>query len=316
MPARVKMRLRNALRHHAGAWSAYAALSRLRRAALSFLPDAMYIRLLYRENMGRRLNLHDPATFTEKLQWMKLHDRNPLYTTLADKYAVREFVKMKAGEQYLARLLGVYGSFDEIPFGSLPERFVLKCAHDSGSGVICRDKAALDMGAARRKMSRALRANYYYASREWPYRGAVPRIIAEEYLEDGAPGGLRDYKIFCFGGKAEYVQVHLNRETCHTANAYDRDWNFVDEQFSNFPHDENVAVPRPERLDEMLWLAETLSEGLPFVRVDLYHLPERIVFGEMTFYPAGGMGRFASETFARHMGDLIDLGLCQTLGKP
>lgn len=313
---RLKLLLRNFSRRNHAFLRVYAALSRLRRAAFMRMPDEQYIRMLYRERFAAELNLINPQTYNEKLQWMKLNDHNPLYSTLVDKVAVRDYVRGKAGDKYLTTLYGVYDSFDDIDFHALPRRFVLKCAHDSGSFILCADKRKLNLRQARRRLTRALRANYYFASREWPYKNAVPRVLVEEYL--GQPGGegLRDYKFFCFAGRAEYIQVHFNRSVAHRTNVYDRDWNYVPERFSNFPPDPAAQILKPAEFLEMLELAETLSAGLPHVRVDLYDVDGRVLFGEMTMYHAGGMAQFSSEAFARRLGDLIDLGMCKGAVQP
>ena len=181
------------------------------------MDDAEYLRRLYRSRMGIDLNLENPTRYTEKLQWLKLYDRKPEYTVMVDKYAVKSYVAKKIGHSYIIPTLGVWERFEDIDFDKLPNQFVLKCTHDSGGLVICRDKSVLDMEAAARKIRASLKRNYYYSSREWPYKNVKPRIIAEKYIEDHNSSGLRDYKFFCFNGKVEFLYLSEGLENHQTA---------------------------------------------------------------------------------------------------
>ena len=269
--------------------------------------DARYLRLLYRMRIGYPLDLNDPKTFNEKLQWLKLHDRNPLYTKLVDKAEVKPWVAERIGWEHVVPTLGVWDTFDEIDFGALPDRFVLKCTHDSGGLAICRDRATFDVAAARRKIERSLANNYFWSGREWPYKDVRPRIIAEEYL-DPADGqrDLTDYKVMCFGGKARC------EFTCTGRADGDLRVDFFDTEWSHLPftrHYPNAEVPpeAPSRLKEMVAMAERLSEGMPFVRVDFYEVAGQYYFGEMTLYPGSGMEEFDPERWDEELGSLIEL---------
>lgn len=267
--------------------------------------DERYLKMLYRARIGRPLDLDDPTTFNEKLQWLKIHDRDPLYTTLVDKAEVKPWVAERIGWEHVVPTLGVWGSFDEIDFGALPERFVLKCTHDSGGLAICRDRAAFDMAAARRKIERSLARNYYWSGREWPYKGVRPRVLAEEYLDAGSPD-LTDYKLMCFGGRARCAF------TCTGRAEGDLRVDFFDLRWNRLPftrHYPNADVPpaAPSRLREMVALSERLSEGLPFVRVDFYEVAGEFYFGEMTLYPGSGMEEFDPESWDAELGSWLEL---------
>lgn len=273
---------------------------------LNWLPDKLYLKLLYKAKTGKKLNLDSPITFNEKIQWLKLYDRNPDYTKLVDKFKVREFVAEKIGEQYLIPLLGVYENFDEINFNTLPNQFVLKCTHDSGGIVICKDKSQFDLIKARKKVNRSLKRNYYYTYREWPYRNIKPRIICERYMVDESKTELKDYKIFCFNGEPIMIQVDFNRFKNHKRNLYDINWNYLPFAIQQ-PTDPNKKIRKPEKLDEMLEIAKSLAEGFPHVRVDLYSVYDQIYFGEMTFYHGSGFEKFIPETYDKVLGDMLEL---------
>lgn len=273
------------------------------------IPHDVFLKRKYFENTGKILNLQSPTTYNEKLQWQKLYDHNPLYTMLVDKYAVREFVEKKIGTEYLVNLYGVYNHFNEIDFKSLPERFVLKCTHDCGSIIVCTDKSKLNVKRARKRLKTAMERNYFYYSREWPYKNVSPKIVCEEYLIDNDSDELRDYKIFCFNGRPKLIQVHFDRFSSHKTNTYSTEWKLLDVSFSNYPSDPEANIPRPEKLNLMLQLASRLSEGLPQARVDFYYVNNQIYFGEITFFHAGGMAPFVPESFNEDLGKLIDLSL-------
>ena len=272
------------------------------------LPDKLYIRMMYYVKLGKKLHLKNPVLFNEKLNWMKLYQRNPEYTRWADKYEVREFVKETIGEEYLLPILGVWNSVEEIPFEELPGQFVLKCTHDSASVVICKDKEHFDIEQAKEKLRNCMKTNYFWASREWPYKNIRPRIIAEQYMVDESHTELKDYKIYCFSGKPELIQVDFGRFTKHERNLYTTDWEYVDERFE-YPNNPEVQIPKPEHLEEMLALASKLAGNIPSVRIDFYSINGKNYFGEITFYQEGGFGRFEHESFERKLGDLIQLEL-------
>jgi hypothetical protein len=264
-----------------------------------------YVHLKQRQNPGI-LHLAHPSTFNEKTIWLKMHYRHPDAHLLADKVGAKQYVRERAGSEYLVPTLGVYETADEIDFDALPRAFVLKANHGSGWNIICPDKARLDVASARRKLTQWLATSYYSIGKEYQYRDIERRIICEPYLSgaDGAP--LADYKVFCFGGVAHYVQVDLDRFTNHTRNFYDRQWRLV--PFTTLYPMGTGRLPKPARLDEMLHLAEVLAKGLPFARVDLYYNDDRIYFGEITLHHGGGFEPFIPRRYGAALGALIDLG--------
>lgn len=274
---------------------------------MRLLPDAVYLKLVYRARIGRPLNLNSPKGFNEKLQWLKLYDRNPLYTKLVDKAEVKPWVAERIGWEHVVPTLGVWDSFDDIDFGALPERFVLKCTHDSGGLAICRDLSTFDMAAARRKIERSLANNYFWSGREWPYKDVRPRIIAEEYLDPaGEQVGLTDYKVMCFGGQArcEFTCTGRADGNLHV-DFFDTEWNHM--PFTRHYPNADVPPEAPERLKDMVAMAERLSEGMPFVRVDFYEVAGQYYFGEMTFYPGSGMEEFDPARWDEELGSWIEL---------
>lgn len=276
--------------------------------------DELYLRMAFRSRFGYPLDLENPKTFNEKLQWLKLHDRNPLYTKLVDKAEVKPWVAERIGWEHVVPTLGVWDSFDEIDFDALPECFVLKCTHDSGGLVICRDRSTFDLLAARRAIKHSLSRNYFWTGREWPYKDVAPRIIAEEYLDpvDGQHGAMAveadpdDYKIFCFGGEPKALFVATDRASGDTKfDFFDTEWNHM--PFTNGHPNAEHEPARPEHLEEMLAYARTLSEGMPQVRVDFYEVGGKVYFGEMTFYHWSGMVPFVPEEYDRIFGGWIEL---------
>lgn len=259
------------------------------RRVLTFIPDDAYLKLYYWMRMGRKLDLHNPKTFNEKIQWLKLYDRNPVYAAYADKYEVRKHVEAVIGEKHLIPLLGVWEDFDAIDFGEWPNRFVLKCTHDSGGVIVCNNKAKLDWKETRGIIGQRLAKNYYDWSREWAYKNIQPRIICEEFLESESDSWPNDYKIHCFNGEPRNVMVCTQRENGNPKfYFFDKEWNRLTRIFSDLSSSEEVSIPKPKKLDEMLEIAAALSKGLPFVRVDLYFENNQVYFGELTLYPQSG----------------------------
>jgi len=279
------------------------------RGVFNWMPDELYLRIAFRIKMGKKLNLKNPKTYNEKLQWLKLHDRKPLYTQLVDKHAVRDYVAGKIGEKYLIPLVGgPWKSFDEIDFDALPEQFVLKCTHDSGGLVICRDKRSFDKAAARAKIEKCLKHNYYYGYREWPYKGVEPRIIAEQYMEDKTDGELRDYKFFAFDGCSRAMFIATDRSAKDAETKFDFfDMDFKHLDFCNGHPNAEEAPHRPEQFDEMRSLAERLSEGFAQMRVDFYEVNGRVYFGEITFFHWSGLTPFKPDVWDEKFGEWIDL---------
>lgn len=275
---------------------------------LNWVPDSLYLKVLYRVIMGRKLNLKNPKEYNEKLQWLKLNDRKPEYSTMVDKYEVRGYIEDLLGDKYLLPCLGIYDSVDDIDIDALPDRFVLKCTHDSGSVEICKDKSSFDIEGARHRLSQAMKRNYYATYREWPYKYVKPRIIAEGYLE-GDGGDLKDYKVMCFNGEAKIVEVHENRFVegkVHTQTFYDREWNIVP-----LTQVETVTVDRPgerpRQLDEILRLSELIAKDMYHARIDWYIEGDKIYFGEITFFDGSGFESFSTPEMERMLGDMIKL---------
>lgn len=256
------------------------------------MSDKFYLSVLWKNVMGYELDWKHPKTFNEKLQWLKLHDRNPLYTTLVDKYRVKQWVADKIGEQYVIPTLAVYNSVDEVKLDELPNQFVLKCNHDSGSVVICKDKSTFDLDAARRKLGTAMKKNFYWAAREWPYKKVAPCVFAEKYMEDKS-GCLTDYKVSCFNGNPYKVMLCIDRQKKGGAKYYsfDRDWNLLRHNIMGKKAPTDFTLPKPESLDEMFDLSSAFSQSIPFVRMDYYEVDGQLYFGEFTFYPQGGFDK-------------------------
>ena len=277
------------------------------RNFLNFLSDKTYIKLMYYARMGRKINLNDPQTLNEKLNWLKINNRNPLYTQLVDKYEVKNYIAEKLGEEYVIPALGVWDKFEDIDFGTLPDRFVLKCTHDSGGLVICKDKRTFDVQKAKEKINKSLKNNYYYHGREWPYKNVKPRIIAEEYLSPLGEEGLIEYKIFCFNGKAKMVLVC--KGPAHTplrTNDYcDMDLNRL--PFTCLFPNSVGELKEPKNYEKMIEIAEKLSENIPQVRIDLYNIDGQIYFGEMTFFHNSGFCAFEPNEWDEKLGEWIEL---------
>ena len=275
---------------------------------LRFIPDVVWLKLRFRMRMGRTLNLKNPQTYNEKLQWLKLHNRNPLYTKLVDKYEVRKYVAEKIGEEYLVPLLGVWDKFEDIDFDKLPNQFVLKCTHDSGGLVICKDKAKLDIQAAKKKITRCMKINYYWAFREWPYKNVKPRIIAEKYMEDSVDGELRDYKFFCFSGIAKVLFIATNRCKEDEETSFDFfDINYKHLDLTNGHPNAKTLPHKPATFETMKKLSEKLSENFPQVRCDFYEVNGKTYFGELTFAHWGGFVPFNPEEYDLEFGRWIKI---------
>lgn len=276
-------------------------------AIIKLCSDKMYVYVKwYGRRMPYRLNLKNPQTFNEKLQWIKLYDHNPLYTTLVDKYRVKEYVKSHIGDEHVIPLLGAWDAVEDIDWHKLPNQFVLKVNHDCGGQVICKDKAKLAIDKAKGKLEKALKRNYYYEGREWPYKNVNPKIFAEEYMEDEF-GELRDYKFFCFDGKVKAMFVATDRskdsETCF--DFFDADYNHL--PFTQGHPNAKVLPQKPKGFDKMKELAEKLSKGIPEVRVDFYDVNGHVYFGEFTFFHFGGMVKFNPVEWDYKFGSWINL---------
>lgn len=276
-----------------------------------FLPDRLHLKLLYRFEMGKNLDLDNPQTFCEKLQWLKLYNRKAEYTTMVDKLAVKKYVTDKIGSQYVIPVLGVWERPEDIDFESLPERFVLKTTNGGGGeGVyICKDKRMIDKREAIRMMSHSMKADIYKARVEWAYKNVPKRIFAEQYMEDKPDvADLPDYKWYCFNGSPTFCQVIKDRSSKETIDFFDTDWNH--QEFvglnPNVTHAQ-VLPERPAHLETQIHIAKELSKDIPFSRIDLYEINNKVYFGEITLYPASGIGKFRPEQYDQILGQLLVL---------
>ncbi|MBR3739246.1 MAG: glycosyl transferase [Clostridia bacterium] len=271
------------------------------------MSDEKFIRKKYRLRLGADVDIQHPKTFNEKLQWLKLYDRKPIYSTIVDKYAVKDYVSSIIGKDYIVPTFGVWDRFEDIDFESLPNQFVLKCTHDSGGLVIVKDKSKMDIREAGKIINKSLKRNYYHIGREWPYKNVKPRIIAEKYMEDSSTGELRDYKFFCFNGEAKCFKVDFDRFTEHRANYYSIDKKLMKLGEKVCPPDFDRDIRLPASIDQMKILAEKLAASIPFVRVDFYDVDGKIYFGELTFFPDSGFGKFIFEGNTELLGSWIKL---------
>lgn len=265
------------------------------------MDDKVYIEKMFKSIMGHPLNLKNPKTFNEKLQWLKLYDRNPEYTIMVDKYKVRGYISEKIGEEYLIPLLGVWDNPNDINFDLLPNQFVLKCNHNSGRVYICKDKESFEIIKVKKELKKDLKIDYYLSGREWPYKNVLRKIMCEEYLGNN----LNDYKFFCFNGKVEYILVCSDRFDSIKETFFDRNWNLAPFRRPNIEIDNKIK--KPINFEKMIELSELLSKDIPFLRVDFYEVNNKIYFGELTFYPASGFSSFEPNEWDYKLGDLIDL---------
>lgn len=251
------------------------------------MSDEAYLKMIYKIHFGKYPDLEDPKTYNEKLQWLKLYDRKPEYTKMVDKYEAKQYVADLIGEEYVIPTLGVWNSFDEIEFDTLPDQFVLKCTHDSGGLVIVKDKSKFDKKQAKKILEKSLKRNYYFSAREWPYKDVEPRIIAEQYLNDIQSGELRDYKFFVFHGEIDNVCVCKDRASGQTKFLhYDTNWNRLNYQWCE--PDIHPELERPANFDKMMEIAHKLADGFCHLRVDLYDVSGKVYFGELTFFDQAG----------------------------
>lgn len=271
------------------------------------IPDKIFLKIMYKRIMKNKLNLKKPTTFNEKLQWLKLYDKNSQYTKMVDKYDVKQYVAKIIGEEYIIPTIGIYDRFDDIDFDTLPDQFVMKCTHDSGSTIICKDKNKFNIKQAKEKIENALKQNFFYLAREWPYKNVKPRIIIEKYIEEEEHDGLTDYKFMCFDGKVKCSFVCLNRNGADGLNVdfYDINWNKM--PFKRHYKNSNIILEKPKNYTKMIELAEKLSKEIPFVRVDFYEINNIMYFGELTFYPGGGFEEFTPKEYDEKLGNWIKL---------
>lgn len=274
---------------------------------LAWMTDEKCLNFWYKYMFGKKLDLNTPKTFNEKLQWLKLYDRKPIYTTMVDKYEAKNYVADNIGEEYIIPTLGVWDRFEDIDFDSLPDQFVLKCTHDSGGLAICRDKNRFDIRLAKRRIKRSLKRNFYWVGREWPYKDVKPRIIAEKYICTHENQELTDYKIMCFNGKAKCIFTCTDRysESGLKVTFFDLEWKRLPFE-RHYPAEKNDVL-RPVNLRLMIELAEIIAHDLTFARIDFYELDGRVYFGEITFFPGNGLEEFTPEEWDNTLGSWIKL---------
>lgn len=280
-----------------------------RRGFYNHMPDDAYLRKIFKMRTGYDLNLDNPRTFNEKIQWLKLHDRKDIYTTFVDKFEAKKYIANKIGENYIIPTIGVWDNFDEINFEQLPQQFVLKCTHDSGGVIICDDKSKLDLIVARKKIENSLSRNYFWAGREWPYKNIKPRIIAEEYMIDKASetNGITDYKLMCFNGKVRCSFTCTERFSTDGLKVtfFDNDWNIM--PFARHYPVSKKKINKPENFKNMIEIAEQLAEDMCFIRVDFYEISGKLYIGELTLYPGSGFEEFEPTEWDYQMGAWLDI---------
>lgn len=271
---------------------------------LRLIPDSLYLKIKFYKKMGYKLNLKDPKTFNEKLQWLKLHDRKEIYSTMVDKYEVKAYVASLIGDEYIIPTLGVWNQFDDIDFDKLPDQFVLKCTHDSGGLVICPDKQKLDKDEAKQKIETSLKENFYWMAREWPYKNVKPRIIAEQYMAEN----LIDYKYFCFNGVPRLTLVCSERftESGLKEDFFDEAWSHLNVARPQHPNSVH-SIPKPVHFETMKKLAKVIASNTTFSRIDFYEVKDKVYFGEITFYPGSGFDGFNPPDWDEKLGTWIEL---------
>lgn len=271
-----------------------------------WIPDVWYLKWCYKGNTGRILNLDEPKRFSEKLQWLKLYDRNPMYHTMVDKEAAKEWAARIIGSEHIISTLGVWERFDDIDFSSMPDEFVLKCTHDSHSVIICHEKGAFDWEAAKSSLEKAMKRKYHFEGRQWPYKNVTPRILAEQYVINDATGDLRDYKFFTFNGEPKVMYVATGRGTNETyADFFDMDYRHLDIAIDH--KCAPVCPKKPDTFEEMKKAAALLARGTYQVRVDFYEVNGQFYFGEMTFFHCSGFITFTPDSWDEKLGSWIQL---------
>lgn len=273
---------------------------------LSFIPDEMYLKMVYRIKMHMPLNLSNPYLYNEKLQWLKLYDHQDFYTKMVDKYEMKQFVIDRIGEGHVVPLLGMWDKFEDIDFSNLPNRFVLKASNDQGSVIVCNNKENLNLDKSKKILNNSLKNNFFYVGREWPYKNVKPRIIAEELLESNAGHkGLTDYKFFCFNGVPRIMYISNDLDDEPKTDFFDMDFNRLDMRMRD--KNSEGEVEKPEFFEDMKKAAEKLSVGIPQLRVDFYCTKENYYVGELTFFHNGGFSKIYPEKWMKIMGDWIEL---------
>jgi len=271
------------------------------------LSDKMFLKARWYVQKGYKLNLSNPISFNEKLQWLKLYDRKDIYSKMVDKYEAKNYVRDRITDiDIIIPTIGIYNRVEDIDFQALPNQFVMKCTHDSGGIIICKDKNSFDENLAKSKMQKYLKRSIYNITREWPYKNVRARIIIEKYMQDDN-GELMDYKFFCFNGEVICLKVDFDRFSNHRANYYDKNFNLLSLDEKRCPSDSSKIIETPKNYNLMIKIAEDLSKDHPFLRVDLYNINGTIYFGEMTFFPDSGFGTFSPEEWDYKLGSYIKL---------
>lgn len=272
------------------------------RSFLNWIPDEIYLKMVFKAEVGYRLNLKNPMTYNEKLQWLKINNRESIQAIHADKFKVRDYIARTVGDEFLVPLIGVYSSVDEINWTNLPEKFVIKCTHGSSSNIICADKSKLNINKARHNLKKWMKRNWFWYGREWPYKHMEPKIICEKYLEDN----ITDYKFMCFNGEPQLIQIHKNRGgENHTLDFYDVDWKRTDIRRDKAVS--NEIISKPQNLSKMIKLAKHLSQNEIHVRVDFYEVDGKIYFGEKTYFSASGFAPFLKYEYDKLLGSYVNL---------
>lgn len=280
------------------------------RGFFKWMSDRTYLKIAYRLNLHEKLNLEKPEGYNAKLQWIKLYDHRPEYVRMVDKYEAKKYVSSIIGEQYIIPTIGVWDHFDDIEFNLLPDRFVLKCTHDSGGLIICKSKKNFDYESAKKKIESCLKRSYYWQGREWPYKKVKPRIIAEEYMEDSVTHDLRDYKFFAFDGVVRALFIATERQTAGEDTKFDFfDMNFRHLDLKHGHMNAKTPPRKPVNFEKMKELAAILSKGYPQMRIDFYEVNGKIYFGELTLFHHGGMVPFQPPKWDKVFGEWISLDL-------
>lgn len=279
----------------------------MNKGCFKWIGDKKYLEIKYKIIIGKKLNVNNPQTFNEKLQWLKLYDRNPEYTNMVDKYEAKKYVANIIGEKYIIPTLGVWDKFEDIDFNKLPNQFVLKPTHTSGNVFICKNKNSINYNKLKKDVNKWLKRKYYYLHREWPYKNVKFQIIAEKYMRDETEIELKDYKFMCFNGKVKCSFVCSNRNSKQGLNVdfFDLDWNKM--PFERHYKNSKENISKPKNYELMIQLSEKLSTNIPFVRVDFYEINGRVYFGELTFYPGSGFEEFSPEKYDKILGDMLEL---------
>lgn len=274
----------------------------------NIIPDSILLKCLYKKKIGKNLNLKNPIELNEKLQWLKLNDRKEIYTYIVDKSTAKKYIESVVGEKYVIPTYGVWDRFEDIDFNELPNRFVFKCTHDSGSVILCKNKSCLDLNYVKEKLIWSLNRNFFWKYREWPYKNVVPRIICEEYLENKDGSQLVDYKFYCFGGKPRYFMYSIGEtENSGINHKFNMELESIDYLFKKNPTINAEDIVLPSNINEMIEVVKKLCKGFQHIRVDLYNVNGKIYVGELTFYSGGGFLNIYSKEYENRLSKYIEI---------